>query len=213
MIFNKHSNLEGKHALLGGSKFYWINDISKEEKLKRIRSFYTTDLGTALHEVAKKRIKYGFKLSKYDKKSVIIDILEFGIPEIVLSSVNFDAVFDNLQAYVNDAIGFKMIPEQILYYSDFCFGTADSIAFRDGYLRIHDYKSGLTPAHIEQLEVYAALFCLEYKIKPGDIQIELRIYQNNEVLIHNPEVDEIVPIIDQIISYNKFITKIQKEED
>lgn len=213
MIFNKHSNLEGKHALLGGSKFYWINDISKADKLKRIRSFYTTDLGTALHEVAKKRIKYGYKLSKYDKKSVIIDILETGIPEIILSSIDFDAVFDNLQAYVNDAIGFKMIPEQILYYSDFCFGTADAIAFRDNFLRIHDYKSGLTPAHIEQLEVYASLFCLEYKIKPVDIQMELRIYQNNEVLIHNPEVDEIVPIIDQIISYNKFITKIQKEED
>ena len=146
-------------------------------------------------------------------KEVIIDILELGIPEIVLSSVNFDAVFDNLQAYVNDAIGFKMIPEQILYYSDFCFGTADAISFRDNFLRIHDYKSGLTPAHIEQLEIYASLFCLEYKIKPIDIQMELRIYQNNEVLIHNPEVDEIVPIIDQIISYNKFITKIQKEED
>ena len=213
MIFNKHLNLEGKHALLGGSKYHWINDTSKEDKLKRIRSFYISDFGTALHEVAQKRIKYGFKLTKSDKKSVIIDILEAGIPEIVLRSIDFEMVFENLQAYVNDAIGFKMTPEQILYYSDYCFGTADAISFRDGYLRIHDLKNGLMPAHIEQLEVYAALFCLEYKIKPIDIQMELRIYQNNEVLIHNPEVDEIVPIIDQIIAYNKFITKIQKEED
>ena len=212
MIFNKHSNLEGKHALLGGSKYYWINDETKEDKLKRIRSFYISDLGTALHAVAQKRIKYGFKLTKHDKKSVIIDILEFGIPEIVIRSVDFDLMFDNLQTYVNDAIGFKMEPEQILYYSDYCFGTADAISFRDGYLRIHDLKTGLMPAHIEQLEVYVALFCLEYKIKPIDIKIELRIYQNNEIIIHNPEVDEIVPIIDQIISYNKFFTKIQKEE-
>lgn len=213
MIFNKHLNLEGKHALLGGSKYHWINDESKDEKLKRIRSFYISDLGTALHLVAQKRIKYGFKLSRNDKKSVIIDILEAGIPEIVLRSIDFDSVFENLQAYVNDAIGFKMTPEQILYYSDFCFGTADTIAFRDNFLRIHDLKTGLMPAHIEQLEVYASLFCLEYKIKPIDIQMELRIYQNNEVLIHNPEVDEIVPIMDQIIAYNKFIMKFQKEED
>lgn len=213
MIFNKHLNLEGKHALLGGSKYHWINDISKEDKLKRIRSFYISDLGTALHEVAQKRIKYGFKLSRNDKKAVIIDILEAGVPELVLSTVDFDAVFENLQAYVNDAIGFKMTPEQILYYSDFCFGTADTIAFRDNFLRIHDLKTGLMPAHIEQLEIYASLFCLEYKIKPVDIQMELRIYQNNEVLIHNPEVDEIIPIMDQIISYNKFILKNQKEED
>ena len=102
---------------------------------------------------------------------------------------------------------------EILYYSDFCFGTADTIAFRDNFLRIHDLKTGLMPAHIEQLEIYASLFCLEYKIKPVDIQMELRIYQNNEVLIHNPEVDEIVPIMDQIIAYNKFILKNQKEED
>ena len=213
MIFNKHLNLEGKHALLGGSKYHWINDESKDEKLKRIRSFYISDLGTALHAVAQKRIKYGFKLSRNDKKSVIIDILEEGIPEIVLRSIDFDSVFENLQAYVNDAIGFKMTPEQILYYSDFCFGTADTISFRDNFLRIHDLKTGLMPAHIEQLEVYASLFCLEYKIKPIDIQMELRIYQNNEVLIHNPEVDEIVPIMDQIIAYNKFIMKFQKEED
>ena len=196
MIFNKHLNLEGKHALLGGSKYHWINDISKEDKLKRIRSFYISDLGTALHEVAQKRIKYGFKLSRNDKKAVIIDILEAGVPELVLSTVDFDAVF-----------------EKILYYSDFCFGTADTIAFRDNFLRIHDLKTGLMPAHIEQLEIYASLFCLEYKIKPVDIQMELRIYQNNEVLIHNPEVDEIVPIMDQIIAYNKFILKNQKEED
>lgn len=213
MIFNKHLNLEGKHALLGGSKYYWINDISQEDKLKRIRSFYIADLGTALHEVAKKRIKYGFKLAKHDKKSVIIDILEAGIPEIVLRSINFDLVFDNLQNYVNDAIGFKMTPEQPLYYSDFCFGTADAISYRDGYLRIHDLKTGLMSAHIEQLEIYAALFCLEYKIKPGDIKIELRIYQSGEIIVHNPEADEILPIIDQAISYTKFIMKNQKEED
>ena len=115
--------------------------------------------------------------------------------------------------YVNDAIGYRMTPEQPLYYSENCFGTADAIAFRDGFLRIHDLKTGVTPTHIEQLIVYAALFCLEYRTKPSDIEVELRIYQNDEVLIHNPEVDEIAPVIDKIISFDKLLKQIKAEEE
>ena len=50
----------------------------------------------------------------------------------------------------------KMTPEQILYYSDNCFGTADAILFRNNFLRIHDLKTGKIPAHMEQLEIYAS---------------------------------------------------------
>jgi hypothetical protein len=115
--------------------------------------------------------------------------------------------------YVNDAIGFKMIPEQVLFYSENCFGTADSISFRNRLLRIHDLKTGVIPAHMEQLEIYAALFCLEYKIKPADIDIELRIYQHDEILYHTPTAEDIVPIIDKIITFDKVITKLKLEED
>ena len=115
--------------------------------------------------------------------------------------------------YVNDAIGFKMKPEQVLYFSDNCFGTADAISFRNDFLRIHDLKTGLIPAHMEQLEIYAALFCLEYKIKPGNIEMELRLYQNNDILIANPTVEDIVPIMDKIISFDKVINKIKKTEE
>ena len=115
--------------------------------------------------------------------------------------------------YVNDAIGFKMKPEQPLYYSENCFGTADAICFRNGKLRIHDLKTGITPTHMEQLLVYTSLFCLEYRVKPVDISIELRIYQNDEVLVHEPEVDEIAPIIDKIITFDKVLKKIQAEEE
>lgn len=114
--------------------------------------------------------------------------------------------------YVNDAIGFKMKPEQVLFYSENCYGTTDAIAFRNGLLRIHDLKTGITPAHMEQLEIYAALFCLEYKIKPSDIEMELRLYQKNEVLFHNPTAEDIVPITDKIITFDKVINKI-KEQD
>ena len=117
-----------------------------------------------------------------------------------------------LNMYVNDAIGYKMTPEQMLYYSDNCFGTADAISFKQNVLRIHDLKTGEIPAHMEQLLIYAALFCLEYRVKPGDIQTELRIYQHNEILLHEPAADEILPIMDKIISFDKVLKQIKEEE-
>ena len=100
-----------------------------------------------------------------------------------------------------------MTPEVVLYFSDVCFGTADSIKFdeKKNFLRIHDLKTGVTPAHMEQLQVYAALFCLEYHFKPSDIQMELRIYQNNEVQIFEPSVEHIAPIMDKAIRFTKKI--------
>lgn len=184
MIFNKHSNLEGQHAFLGASKYHWIN--YDETKLAASYSnFLATQKGTILHDFAAQCIRLGQKLPKSQK---------------------------TLNMYINDAIGFKMIPEQILYYSDNCFGTADSIIFRGNLLRIHDLKTGVTPAHMEQLEIYAALFCLEYKVKPSDIDIELRLYQSDDILIHNPTGEEIVPIMDKIIIFDKIIDKVKQQE-
>ena len=141
--------------------------------------------GTILHDFAAQCISLGQKLPKTQK---------------------------TLNMYVNDAIGYKMIPEQVLFYSHNCFGTADAIIFRNNLLRIHDLKTGITPAHMEQLEIYAALFCLEYDVKPGSIDMELRLYQNNEVLVHNPTAEDILPIIDKIITFDKIINKIKSEE-
>ena len=91
-------------------------------------------------------------------------------------------------------------------------GTADAISFRNNFLRIHDLKTGTRPVHIEQLEIYAALFCLEYKIRPSDIEIELRIYQNDEILYHNPEPEDILEIMDKIVHLNKVLEHIYREE-
>ena len=107
--------------------------------------------------------------------------------------------------YVNDAIGFKMQPEQILYYSDNCFGTVDTISFKKNFLRIHDLKNGETPASMKQLMVYNALFCLEYDVNPRDIETELRLYQSDDVLIYVPEPEEIRKIMDTIITFDKRI--------
>ena len=107
--------------------------------------------------------------------------------------------------YVNDAIGFKMETEVILYYSPNCFCTADSIKFKKNHLRVHDLKTGVTKTSQKQNEIYAAVFCLEYDISPNDIAIELRIYQNDEIFIHEPKPEDILYIMDKIVMFDKRI--------
>ena len=64
---------------------------------------------------------------------------------------------------------------------------------------------------IHQLEVYDAIFCLEYDIQPGSIDHELRIYQSDQVLIHEPEIDDIAHIMDRIVVFDKRINEIKLE--
>ena len=184
MKFNNHFDLEGKHAFLGASKYHWIN-YDDEKIANAFKNFMAVQRGTELHEFAATCIRLRQKLPRTDK---------------------------TLNMYVNDAIDFAMTPEQVLFYSENCFGTADAICFRNNWLRIHDFKSGVTPTHMEQLMIYAALFCLEYKYKPGDIKMELRIYQNNEKMIFNPTAEDIGPIIDRIIISDRIIKRIKEEE-
>lgn len=184
MNFNQHSNLRGQHAFLSASKYHWLN-YDDDKLIFVFENHEAAKKGTELHEIAAKLIEQGIKLPRGKK---------------------------TLNMYVNDCIGYKMTPEQVLYYSENCFGTADAISFRKDTLRIFDYKSGSVPAHIEQLMIYSALFCLEYKIKPGDILVDLRIYQNNEVLCHEPQTDEILPIMDKIIHFDNIISEIKDKE-
>lgn len=185
MKFNDHSKLIGLHAFLGASKYHWIN--YDEQKVADVyANTQAVQRGTMLHDFAAQCIRLGQKLPKSQK---------------------------TLNAYVNDAIGFKMMPEQVLFYSDNCFGTADAISFRDNVLRIHDLKTGITPAHMEQLAIYAALFCLEYQKKPADIEIELRIYQTNDIVAENPDSGYITEIMDKIVAFDKVINKLREQEN
>jgi hypothetical protein len=125
---------------------------------------------------------------------------------------------DTVSMYVNDAISYRMKPEQPLYYSDKCFGTCDAICYseRKKFLRIHDLKTGEVPAHMRQLEIYAALFILEYGQEvgvhsPEEIQIELRIYQNGEVVTENPDPEVIKEIMDKIVDSVRIIKEIDME--
>jgi hypothetical protein len=182
MFFNNHTNLEGLHAPFGASKSSWLR-YSDEKIVEVYNNLQAAEMGTRLHEWAKQTIDLGIKQSRSKK---------------------------TIYSYVNDAIGFNMSTEVILFYSERFFGTADAISFRNNFLRIHDLKTGKRPVHMEQLEIYAALFCLEYKVKPGDIRMELRIYQNDEILVHEPTAEDILPIMDKIVHVNKMLEKIER---
>jgi hypothetical protein len=184
MNFVKHSNLEGLHAAFSPSQPSWLR-YTDETAVETYSNKKAAALGTRLHAWAKETIDLGIKQPKSKK---------------------------TLYSYVNDAIGFKMSTEVVLYYSDRFFGTADAISFRDNILRIHDLKTGKIPAKMEQLMIYAALFCLEYRVKPGEIDMELRIYQNDTVLVHSPTAEDILPIMDHIVHLEKLFSKIDNEE-
>jgi len=181
MNFNTHFELAGKHAFLSASKYAWIRyDLDKLESV--YRNHQEAQRGTELHEFAANAIRLGIKLPRTKK---------------------------TINAFVNDALGYRMVPEQILFYSSNVFGTTDAISFRQNMLRIHDLKNGVTKASFDQLLIYTALFCLEYRVDPSTIDIELRLYQENEVRELIPDLDDIVEIMAKVVSFDKRIEELK----
>lgn len=225
-----HPELRGKHALFSPSQSAWIR-YDDGKIADRIKNQYRTQLGTEIHEYAASEINLRHR--KKGTRSIIKEIESFiynkylhlndngVVPEYAIKLISHlntipKEVFETLECYINDGVGYKMTTEWPIKYSDEIFGHADSLVFRDNILRIHDLKTGANPAHMEQLQIYAALFCLEYgpiyKFKPGDIQIELRLYQWDEVIVFKPNVEDIVPVIDKIVTINKIAENVDKEE-
>lgn len=183
MNFNSHFRLEGQHAFLSASNSHWVN--YDNEKLDNVFINRQNAMrGTQIHEVASQLIRLGIKLPKTKA---------------------------TLNQYVNDAIGYRMTPEQILVYSEDAFGTADAISFRNNLLRIHDLKTGISRTYMRQLEVYAAFFCLEYRFKPAEIKMELRMYKDDDVEVLIPDPMDITMIMDKIITFDKRINKLRME--
>lgn len=184
MNLNRHSpTLVARHAILSPSNYHWVN----YDDDKMAKAFYTMEAaarGSRLHDLAQKLIQEKVKLPDTNQ---------------------------TLSLYVNDCIGYQLTPEQILFYSDNCFGTADACGFKNNTLRIFDLKTGVTEASMKQLEVYAALFCMEYKFRPFDIRMDLRIYQNDEVRVHEPDPDEIFHIMEKIKYLDKLINALKED--
>jgi hypothetical protein len=184
MRFNKHLSLQGEHAFLSPSSYHWIN-YTPDRLVERWTASQAMAYGTMQHEYAQREIKAG-RLSH---------------------------LVGTIGLYINDAIQYKMDTEQVLFYSENCFGTADAISFRYNTLRIHDLKTGQYPGSVHQLEIYAALFCLEYDKNPFEIKIELRIYQDNEVVVYDADPEDIVFIMQRIQEFDRILTHRKLEEE
>lgn len=183
MEWNNHFKLKGKHALLSASQPSWIN-YNDDRLLEYADNKKAAERGSLIHAWAAQAIELGFKQA---------------VPRGKVKTV---------ESYINDAIGFHMDCEVLLYYSDNIFGTADAISFRNGKLRIHDLKTGHGPVHDDQLVVYAALFCLEYRENPEDLrEIELRIYQNDEITILEVTPQDIRKTMDTIVRFDELLRK------
>lgn len=200
MVFETYSELEGQHAFLSPSQPQWLR-YSDEKLVERYVNAQAVQRGTELHAFAHQAIV----LNRMQPRNK-----------------------DTVNMFVNDAIGFKMTSEQPLYYNGFCFGTADAIQYKRNLLRIHDLKTGETEGKMDQLKVYAALFCLNYQnlirkarkdgksdidiaakydLKVNELHfdprmmsgIELRIYQYGEIRTETPDPEEILAIMDIIV--------------
>lgn len=183
MKFVEHSKLNGLHAPFSPSQPSWLN-YTDERAMEVYSNKKASELGTRLHAWAKEAIDLGIKMPRSKK---------------------------TLYAYINDAIGFHMNTEVVLFYSPYFFGTADAISFdeQSQFLRIHDLKTGQSRVHIEQVMVYAALFCLEYKYSPDQVNMELRIYQNDDVEILVPNPDDIYDIMEHIKHLNELLLAVE----
>ena len=183
MKWNNHSDYENRHAFLSPSNYHWLN--YDDAKLKHAwHNRLAKDRGTKLHKFAADAITYRIPLAENG---------------------------DTISMYVNDCITDALSPEVMLWYSPRAFGTADGIGFYNDILRIYDLKTGVTPAKMEQLEIYASLFCLEYAVNPLDILVHCRIYQQGVVTAHEPTPDRLWSIIDRIIYDDQLIQSWEGE--
>lgn len=183
MNFKRHSNLAGEHAFLSPSYYHWIN-YTPDRLVERWHTAQRTQIGTEQHAYAAHCIEN--KIWQEDESTL-------------------------LGRYINDCIRMELQPEVILYYSDNCFGTADAIGFKRNTLFINDLKTGQTPASVHQLEIYAALFCLEYDVDAYDIDIELRIYQYDSINLFDADPAVINFITKRIIIFDHRINQLKRE--
>lgn len=185
--FNKHRSLEGTHAYLSPSQHSWLH--YSDDKMREV---YENQLmkqrGTDLHAFAEMANHLGITMPNSKK---------------------------TLNAFINDGLKYEMNAEVLLYYSPFCYGTADLIGFdqKKHLLRVFDLKTGRRDIlEFGQLHVYCALFCLEYGFSPLELTYDCRLYQNDEVRIEDPtEPEEIKDVMETIIHLERIVSDMQSD--
>lgn len=190
MSLNKNTRLVGHHAFLSPSTYHWLD--YDEDKLRA-------------HWFNKKQTDRGDKLHAYAQQAI-----DLGVKQADNGTT--------LSMYINDAIGFRMKPELPLYYSDDCFGTADALGIREErkeiVLRISDLKTGVTPASMKQVLIYAGIFFHEYNtlFKPHQVRTILRIYQNDLIDEFEPDPAELLLVMDRIKTQAALIAYLREED-
>lgn len=186
MQFTRHSKLVGSHSILSASNCHWANDEDDDAFERRLHRMRAAQRGTELHELAQRLIKLRQELPPTGQ---------------------------TLNMYVNDAIGYGLIPEQPLFFSFNAYATADAIGFdiETNTLQCFDLKTGVNPGNPLQLFIYAAYFCLEYDVEPFDIKYDLRIYQNDAIGMIETYPENIALIKGRIKHYDAMIDRINEE--
>lgn len=177
MRFNRHSELKDRHSFLSASKPSWLN-YDPERTLEAYANARAAQRGTELHALAHEAIRLGVKFPNTTK---------------------------TIDCYVNDCIGYRMQNEiPLCVHPVLAFATPDAIDFGPHpdenslykhLLRIFDLKTGVKPADMRQLKIYAAYFCMEYGVRPMETDYDLRIYQNDEIDAWDTDPEEIAYII------------------
>jgi hypothetical protein len=208
-----HHKLQGQHAFLGASKPTWMN-WDRDTLITRYNNSHAADVGTAIHNLAQQLISARIRITESDIPLIKLTVWR-DVPKAYPNGFDVNLILRNLVGYVNDAIGFHMDPEIILYYSDNCFGTTDAIHYdeKNNVLRIHDLKTGTTQVHDEQLLIYCALFCLEYMKDPMKMSFICRFYQNCEPREFCPESKDIKDVMNLIIINDKQINSYLKSAE
>lgn len=209
--YNDHKKLEGKHAYLGCSQSSWRNRTD-EQLVAMYYSKYASEIGTAIHKLAQDCINQKLKLRKTDDHLVeyFLQVIWplMGGSRIPKGAYDSKMLTETLSIFVNDALGFRMDSEVILAYNeDYAFGTSDAFMCDDvkKIIRIHDLKTGMHPVKMDQLLLYAANYCLEYKKNPKDYHFELRIYQGATVYEHFPLGEEVAEYMEVIVHATKVL--------
>ena len=206
MEWNRHPELQGQHTFLSPSKYSFLRKTDDELIASYYNSFATT-VGTSTHAFAADCVKLRHTLDDGDWRHLEFELLRQKIPP---EAFDIGFIFPTVMQYVNDCIRYSMDTEIGLMYSNLCGGTADAISYRRKKLRIHDLKTGTTPAKIDQLMGYAALFFLEYGVKPESTHTELRIYQSGDIFVCEPGSDELIDVMETIVHADSVLQNLKE---
>lgn len=219
------SLMDTLHAPFPPSQPSWLN-YTDEQLIEALKNKYRAEIGTEIHEWASHQIILSSKVSgikevekgvkthiyeKYMEKYSKCYDPEFGT--LLLKHLHYISgeAFLTTKQFVNDSIGFRMESEKRLTVSNMIYGTADAVRYytKENLLRVSDLKTGKRPAKIEQVFIYAALYCYEYNLKPLNTNFEARIYQNGEIFIEQPSGEDINDIFMNILHKDEVAKKFE----